>query len=408
MDEAVEDCMELINQDPDILYNHKMTPEAFLKLLKLCIDHCYFEFDNKYYIQAEGGPMGSSLTEALAERKMQKLETTAITNSSIPVGFWRRFVDDALAKFKDKQASEEFHNYLNSLSPKLKFTIEHPVNNKLPFLDTLIHLPDHSLSVYRKPTHTNRYLNYKSCHPQATKDGIVSSLIDRALMICDPQHIKAELESITKTLQSNGYPRHKVQNIIRARSKRMEKGPIEQESHLNKFKTWVTIPFVPKVGYKLRKIFNKHGVGVHFSSSRTIKNSICKPKTPKPPEAKKNVIYKLTCECDKVYIGQTSQPFNKRLKQHHKDLNLPLERVTHSSAKHQMETGHIIHWDNPEIVACPKWPSQLNTYEHMAIKTFKAVEPSGLNKDVGPYIANNWQAFRKNIKFTPKKVPGIQ
>ena len=164
---------------------------------------------------------------------------------------------------------------------------------------------------------------------------------------------------------------------------------MDKDSHLNKFKTWVTVPFIPKVGYKLRKFFNKHGVGVHFSSSKTMKNTICKPKTPKPPEVKKNVIYELTCECDKVYIGQTSQPFNKRLKQHHKDLKLPPERVTHSSAKHQMETGHIIRWDQPEIVASPKWPSQLNTYEHMAIKNFRAVEPSGLNKDVGPFIANN-------------------
>ena len=348
--------------------------------------------------------MGNPLTTQLAELKLQKLEKEAISSSLVPLHFWRRFVDDVYGEFK--KDSDNFHSHLNSFSTKLQFTIEHPKEGQLPFLDTIIHLSDQSLSVYRKPTHTNRYLNYKSCHPQATKDGIVTSLVDRALTVCDPHNIQDELQSISKTFQCNGYPKHKVQNIINQRIKRKEGNQTNTQSHLKKFKHWVTIPFIPKLGYKLQKILNRKGVGVHFSSGQTLKTILSKPKSPSNPNTKKNVIYKINCECDKVYIGQTSQPFTTRLKQHMADLkpSIKIDDVKHSTAEHQRNTGHIVAWDYPEIVASTKWRSQLNTYENLAIDHYKAAAPNGLNKDIGPYISNTWKPLYSKVKFSPKRL----
>ena len=127
--------------------------------------------------------MGSSLTVELAERRVQDLEEEAIRTSPVPVEFWRRFVDDNYANFKNKEDSIAFFNRINTMNPKVQFTIEHPENNKLPFLDTTTHLPNMTLSVHRKPTSTSRYLHYNSCHPQSTKDGIVKCLTDRAFTV---------------------------------------------------------------------------------------------------------------------------------------------------------------------------------------------------------------------------------
>ncbi|CAG9785975.1 unnamed protein product [Diatraea saccharalis] len=53
-------------------------------------------------------------------------------------------------------------NHLNSINPKIQFTMELEADNKLAFLDILlIRNPDQSLShtVYSKVTHTDGYLN---------------------------------------------------------------------------------------------------------------------------------------------------------------------------------------------------------------------------------------------------------
>ena len=55
--------------------------------------------------------------------------------------------------------------HINSLHPSIKFTLETQNEDKtIPFLDVLLIIQeDGSLGhkVYRKPTHTDRYLHYK-------------------------------------------------------------------------------------------------------------------------------------------------------------------------------------------------------------------------------------------------------
>ena len=41
--------------------------------------------------------------------------------------------------------------------------------------------------IHRKETHTNRYLNYESCHLQQQKQGVIISLLTRAALIKSPQ-----------------------------------------------------------------------------------------------------------------------------------------------------------------------------------------------------------------------------
>ena len=73
--------------------------------------------------------------------------------------------------------------YLNSIDPHIKFTIEQP-NEKggIPFLDTFPKPQGEGIavSVYRKPTHTDRYLDFNSSHPILAKRAVVRALMDRA------------------------------------------------------------------------------------------------------------------------------------------------------------------------------------------------------------------------------------
>ena len=61
-----------------------------------------------------------------------------------------------------------------------------------------------------------------------------------------------------------------------------------------------------------------------------------------PNRFSQNVIYKLECECDKKYIGLTTQQVHKRIKQHKDDQKLDLNdpRLNHATVEHSLKTGH--------------------------------------------------------------------
>ena len=86
--------------------------------------------------------------------------------------------------------TEELLHHLNGVRPTIKFTVEQEEDGTLPFLNTLLRRrEDGSLdvSVYRKPTHTDRYLHFESHHPTLVKRGVVRCLDDRARGIINMQ-----------------------------------------------------------------------------------------------------------------------------------------------------------------------------------------------------------------------------
>ena len=84
-----------------------------------------------------------------------------------------------------------FRAYLHTtLGIQLKYKQE--VDGKLPFLDTLLHCKNDGsldISIYRKPTHTDQYLNFSSHHPCHVKEGVVSCLFHRAQTITQGKNI---------------------------------------------------------------------------------------------------------------------------------------------------------------------------------------------------------------------------
>ena len=68
--------------------------------------------------------------------------------------------------------------------------------------------------VYRKPTHTERYLSFYSHHPVAHKRAVVKSLIDRAKIIPSSNEQRSkEMKHVTAALVANGYPKRFVIDV---------------------------------------------------------------------------------------------------------------------------------------------------------------------------------------------------
>jgi hypothetical protein len=58
--------------------------------------------------------------------------------------------------------------------------------------------------VYRKPTHTNLYLNAKSHHHPLNKQAVLSTLLQRARALCDEDSLQAELVFLKDVFRENG------------------------------------------------------------------------------------------------------------------------------------------------------------------------------------------------------------
>ena len=64
-----------------------------------------------------------------------------------------------------------------------------------------------STTIYRKPTHTNRYLHYASHHPKHQKLTVAKTLLSRVnTHITDKTRKHIQLQNIRYTLRHNGFP----------------------------------------------------------------------------------------------------------------------------------------------------------------------------------------------------------
>ena len=100
--------------------------------------------------------MSSPVSPVVANLCMEIIEESAITASATPPKVWKRYVDDSFLIIKKHST---FHDTLNSIDPKISFTIETENNGQISFLDTLVSRKDGivSIVVYPKSTHTDRY-----------------------------------------------------------------------------------------------------------------------------------------------------------------------------------------------------------------------------------------------------------
>jgi hypothetical protein len=98
--------------------------------------------------------------------------------------------------------------------------VETESEGHLLFLDLDIYRrPDGSLGhkVYRKPTHTNLYLNAKSHHHPSSILVLLSTLIHRARALCDEDSLQAEWVFLKDVFRENGYSDRQIHRALNRR-----------------------------------------------------------------------------------------------------------------------------------------------------------------------------------------------
>ena len=209
VDEACNIAKERLLLDNTLHLRTTLSPENVYDLLKLvCLSTTCFQWGGggeKSYEQTHGAPMGSLLSSVMANLFMEEFEKKALATSTLKPEFLFRYVDDTLSSWAHGLENlDRFLEHINSLHPSVKLTLEMQREDKtIPFLDVLLVIQkDGSLGrmVYRKPTHTDRYLHYNSFHHPSIKNSSCKTLSNRAKAICEVENIEGEFEHLRNVL----------------------------------------------------------------------------------------------------------------------------------------------------------------------------------------------------------------
>ena len=264
----------------------------------------------------------------------------------------------------------------------------------LPFFDTLVTVEkDGSLStsIYRKPTHTNQYLQWDSHHSIANKYSVINSLLLRANNICSNQEQKKELTYVEEALTICKYPSWAIQRV------KLKKNTQKQNRNNNRTnknnvtnRSSITVPYNQGLSESFKNIGKKYGIQVHFKSGRTLKDELVAPKDKDHITKKSGIIYRFKCdrlECDEEYIGETSRTFGERFKQH---LKAPSPIHDHSNI-----SGHTTTLENFSIVGREEQNLSRLIKESMYIR----VNGPSLNKNIGKYhLPHMWDEVLNNSR----------
>jgi hypothetical protein len=146
------------------------------------------------------------------------------------------------------------------------------LDGTIPFLDVFVIRKGSSLStkVYRKPTHTGRYLNYESNHPPHVKRGIVQSLHSRASIIWqERQDLFNEIKNMRRDLKLSGYQQRFIESVLKSGGSCR---PEEEER--KKPLGLVFIPNVKGISEKFKRIGNRYNIRTVFKTKHTLRSSL--------------------------------------------------------------------------------------------------------------------------------------
>ena len=136
---------------------------------------------------------------------------------------WKRYFDDRNSfVIVKKDCVPEFHDKLNSIDLMISFTMEKESNQQISFLDTLVSRKNGFIviGVFRKPTNTDRYLDFNSHYDKKHKISTESaSFLNRACNLPNTLEGKSfEVNHVINALLANGYSPAVISNLLKKKT----------------------------------------------------------------------------------------------------------------------------------------------------------------------------------------------
>ena len=215
VDLAVKVAEERLREDASLGQRTSLPVEDIIHLLSFCLKTTQFAYNGTYSQQVFGTAMGSPVSAVIANMVMEDVEQRALATSPVKPFFWKRYVDDVISAVSGNEA-ERLLSHLNSVEPSIQFTLEREKDRHFPFLDLNVSRGvqgNLETSVYRKSTHTNKYLAFNSHHPICHKKSVAKTLLRRVEYQPSSLDSKAEeRKHVSNVLKANGYTKTCLRN----------------------------------------------------------------------------------------------------------------------------------------------------------------------------------------------------
>ena len=348
-DVAIAEAKVRLETDQQLTERTQLTTTDISTLLTFCLDTTEFQCKGKFYRQVHGTAMGSPVSVVVSNLVMESLENKALMTYPNPPRVYKRYVDD-IACVINKADIVNFHKHLNSQDRNIQFTLERYPAEGLPFLDTLNTVNEDGsidIAVYRKATHTDRYLNFDSHHPKQHKSSVVQTLLNRAESIPSKEQDKIkERQRVFRSLhEGNGYPKELIRSKLRRRKEK------NQDKHEDKeYCGFAALPYVEGTTERIKRVLDDYNINTCVKPLCTLRQLLSKPKDNISLEKKTGVVYEIPCgDCEAVYIGETGRSLGTRQKEHQASVRLG-KTETSALSKHVLSQDHEISWAGTRIV----------------------------------------------------------
>ncbi|BES90909.1 ankyrin 2,3 unc44 [Nesidiocoris tenuis] len=351
----------LVQRHWSLIEEHTLMPlETFLDLLDLTCMRGYFQHGDQFVRQVAGVAMGGVLSSEVAGLVMVDLLNWVIPQLPFQLRLVKKYVDDLFLVLPRAHVDEALALF-NDYHGRLRFTCEREVDGRLPFLDLLLVRDGSglvSLDWYRKPSASDRCMDFRSAHAFSMKVACARELIGRALRLSSTQYHEDNKVQVKNMLLANGYPVSLVSRLVsgwscggqrRARDHAEAVDASQGPEAVQKFYAGLT--YVEGVSTKLRGLLEKElpSVKIAFKYNNKISRLHTRLKAADPIQLQSGVVYKVPCKgCSTSYVGHTISYLRVRMARHARDCRGSPEDGTMLS-HHAIETGHEFDFDGVTI-----------------------------------------------------------
>ncbi|XP_044745164.1 uncharacterized protein LOC123307028 [Coccinella septempunctata] len=336
---------QAIEKNWEIIKQHTQIPkDEFIQTIEYITNNSYFQYEEHFYKQIEGLAMGNPISGTLAQLALELIDEEIMREYKTT--FYKRYVDDCLIVTTPTEI-QTILNRFNSVHVSLLFTLEEEENNSLDFLDmTLIRKNVELLTRWhRKEQNTSHILDYNSQHHHSQKKSTAIGYIDKALKLTSPILRKKTLIEVKELLIKNHYPETFMKKLIKQRTHRLYNTQYTKKS-TTETTVRIQLPFIQGLSQKMNNIIKPYNREIVYRPCNQISSVFSKLKGPTPKTKKSQVVYSIPCkDCDKQYIGQTSQRLKDRLNAHKYTKN-----ATTALNKHKNTSKHEFNYEDTKIL----------------------------------------------------------
>ena len=241
----------------------KPSTECLIEALRLCLYCNNSTFNNTHLLQTNGTATGAPNSCSYSDLAMQPIDDAIFAECAANFAellFFGRYRDDCLVLWVGSlERLHQFHDFINTLDPYLKFTIEIG-GYFITVLDLRIGIHEGRLitSVYSKPTDSHLYLQAESCHQEASIKGIQKGIALRLHRICSTlDEFDAKPKEYSAYLVARGHNPYMVQSAFQSvRALTVSQARTKVQRSVNK-KVIFSTKFNP-LGPNVRGIIKKH------------------------------------------------------------------------------------------------------------------------------------------------------